>query len=609
MSERTEGKPLSPRKILEQELGYRDTKELWAIGYKPVLPLTPQDYSMGAVLPNIFFLMRWGYRRGKGKFVKTYGNPDAASLKDKAARVSMVADKLTKKEDSFSGFENKIEKTILADMLLAFCLENIRHETGRDKPVQRHFPTHYFSSWIDLPQRVSNLRGIPELIVSVLQKQKEGNSIQLGKHKGYFAVGSDFDDNLLLRIFSNGTFMKESDPQKSKSDFRADQFDENSNVGLDQLLTIRLAQLLGEAPQRIRGENSKISNQQPAAQLASKRFFEDLNIFLRAYGGKVPRQSLLPMIESCMAIGITNIFLSTIGLMIQWEQKGKIPDNANQCTWPVFMDCSCSTDNRIRRMSEESMDDVILRLGRFQVHLMCLQILDQHCKNEKLKDLPVAEPNPIARLNFLGDILNGNHDESRDIKRDLGRTCNKLSRAFEEINDVKVVKILENKDIHPAWRMAEAIVLIIGDKNLLGKYRSFLDSSMMIDEPNGIGRKRKGMSKGKLIDRRSFVLTNPSLEFLVHRHLRKSKKRTGKKPLSLAKFIDILRDRYGYYIDEEPPGLKISSDILKNNRMHLERRLRDLGLFIGVNDAESMKRLRQRYEGNNDNLETPGCED
>jgi hypothetical protein len=74
----------------------------------------------------------------------------------------------------------------------------------------------------------------------------------------------------------------------------------------------------------------------------------------------------------------------------------------------------------------------------------------------------------------------------------------------------------------------------------------------------------------------------------------------GVKPsiLSLAEFISILRDRYGFYIDEAPPRLSIPINLLQKNRAHLERRLRDMGLFIGVNDAESMKRLRQRFPAN-----------
>jgi hypothetical protein len=42
--------------------------------------------------------------------------------------------------------------------------------------------------------------------------------------------------------------------------------------------------------------------------------------------------------------------------------------------------------------------------------------------------------------------------------------------------------------------------------------------------------------------------------------------------------------------------MTISNDFLQTNRATLERRLRDLGLLIGVNDAEAMKRLQPRFE-------------
>jgi hypothetical protein len=42
--------------------------------------------------------------------------------------------------------------------------------------------------------------------------------------------------------------------------------------------------------------------------------------------------------------------------------------------------------------------------------------------------------------------------------------------------------------------------------------------------------------------------------------------------------------------------MTISNDLLQANRTTLERRLRDLGLLVGVNDAEAMKRLRPRFD-------------
>jgi hypothetical protein len=42
--------------------------------------------------------------------------------------------------------------------------------------------------------------------------------------------------------------------------------------------------------------------------------------------------------------------------------------------------------------------------------------------------------------------------------------------------------------------------------------------------------------------------------------------------------------------------MTISNELLRANRAILERRLRDLGLLVGVNDAEAMKRLHPRFE-------------
>ena len=76
--------------------------------------------------------------------------------------------------------------------------------------------------------------------------------------------------------------------------------------------------------------------------------------------------------------------------------------------------------------------------------------------------------------------------------------------------------------------------------------------------------------------------------------LRTGKKR-GYRPLSFKDFIRRLYERYGLCVDVAPPGMEISNDLLQENRAVLERRLRDLGLLVGVNDAEAMKHLSPRF--------------
>ncbi|MFQ3588636.1 MAG: hypothetical protein SNJ76_13375, partial [Fimbriimonadaceae bacterium] len=66
-------------------------------------------------------------------------------------------------------------------------------------------------------------------------------------------------------------------------------------------------------------------------------------------------------------------------------------------------------------------------------------------------------------------------------------------------------------------------------------------------------------------------------------------------PLAFAEFLSRLASRYGLCVDKSPDGQNLPQEILQKNRDTLERRLRDLGLLVGVNDAESMKHLRMRY--------------
>jgi hypothetical protein len=579
------------RSIVEEVLGKKNAKDLWAAGYRPALPITPLAFSLGSVLPAVLYMMRWGHRRGRGKFSDIYG---------KEATISGVAKHLSTDTPRFDGFAAEAQQAILGDLLLAFCLENKRHETGRDKQVQRVFPTHYFSSWIDLPVTVAHLRGVPELIVAVLARQAEGDVITNGRGSSHYTVRSGFEKNLLLKIFGSGTSIE--GPAIAYDNVKTDRFNEETPVGIDQLLAIRIAQSLGEAPTKVRGkkeEPPEITYQQPVAQLASHHFYEDFSVFLRVYGRHIPRQSLLSMIESCFSIAMSNIFLSTLNLILQWSNTGAISPKNEQSPWPLFVDCSVSADRTLRWFSEECMDDILRRLSRFSVCMMCLRILDQQAQQERLK-FPTAF-DTVARINFLGDLLFGRLNQSKEIEHDVRKICNKLSDALEEEGETQAKQILDNGDMLPAWRLAEAMVVMMGDKLQSAQFRQYMDSCLMLDQPNGIGRKRRVTLKGKATERRSIVLTNTALDFLVHRHLRKAKKGTGPAVLSLTDFISILRHRYGFYIDEAPFGVSIPSDQLRKNRSYLERRLRDLGLLIGVNDAEAMKRMRQRFEVDDEN--------
>jgi len=608
--------------VVEEVLNIKTTKALWTSSYTPVLPITPQNFSLDAVLPAMFYMFRWGQRRGKGKFTATFGeyrrqtvneeDTDESGMQEKGTKkkkelrvaIDGVAQNLSRKTDRFVGFNGPVEMAILGDLLLTYCLENKKLETGRQEQVQRVFPTHYYASWIDLPELVVHLRYVPEMVVALLADQPSGKYLERNQVNSHFPVGADFKSNLLLELFGSGMGIA-----GLTSNLTSDRFDENEHrIGIDQLLTIRMAQECGEAPLTIKGEVPEIPNQWPLARKAMEQFKEDLNVFIQAYGRTIPRKSLLSMLESCLSLGLTHILLSTVVLMNSWEKTGRVTAFKEQQSWPVFVDCSSGVDHTLRQLAEESMGEFLRQFDRLPIIMMCLRVLEQKAKYDAvIRQAGVALfPSAEDWINLLGDIYSGNHERALRILEALGEDGLRLADALEEANEAAAAQtILTSPEGNQAMRLAEGLCLLMGDNFLRKKYVQCLDSCLMSKHPNGLAHKRKtqrtdALGKRRSLEMRAILLPNTMLDYMVHRHLRKAAKGKGPKTLTFMNFMALLRERYGLYINQAPPGMSIPAELLLRNQRFLERRLRDLGVLVGVNDAESMKRLRQRFQAEGD---------
>ncbi|QDV68822.1 hypothetical protein Poly24_25350 [Rosistilla carotiformis] len=601
------------KEVLKEVLTPAMVKEIWTTNYTEALAFTLQDFSVGALLPAVFYMFRRGHRRGQGNFAEQFKpfpheKEFANSNAKKAGTVSSIARILAEDEAQFAEFKSPLAKDVLADFLLTHCLENRRHEPGRKKPVIRAFPTHYQSAWMDLPASVGDLRLVPESLVAILADQKEGDTVTSSStKKSFFRVNDDFTQNILLSVFGSGMSAREL-----KSDL-VDEFDESVEMGLDQLATIRVARKCKQpiklketrsvkAGGHGRG-SSAIANQHPIAKQGTRVFRDDTRLFLQAYGVSIPRQSLTQMLESCIGLGLTNIFLSTASSLFHWEQHGELPQS--ESPWPLVVDCSGGSDHELRRLSEESTDDATRRLHRLPVVLMALRILEYQSRYE-IDDLPPKRPDATQRINMLGDVLMERHKDSKMILRDVKKHCMKLSEQFkqEEIGEA-YVSILDDDSAmqNPVMRLAETVTQMMGDNHQIRHILACLGSCLMTGASNGLATERRvvfqamrnGRKSGMM---KSMLLTDTMLDFLVHRHLRKPGKggNTKSNPISFNDFVALLRERYGLLVDQAPPGQTISRELLQRNRRFLERRLRSLGLLMGVNDAESMKRLRPRFD-------------
>lgn len=589
------------RSIVEETLSVKRTRKLWTANYLPAIPFTPQNFDIGAVLPVVLYLMRWGHRRGAGAFEKAFGKNNDG--KSQVPTIVDVVQGLLAQGSEFMGFDDAGGRLLLADLLLAWCLENKKHALGHEEQVQRVFPTHYLSSWVDLPKSSGHLRGVPELVVLLLADQKKGEWVDSSNRKGLYPVEVGFDDNPLLGLFGRHMTVRGGHlADKGSADFFLE--DEADDLGIDELLAVRLAQACGHAPYKAKGkdESERIPNQRPLAIVASRYLREDLAIFIEVYGGAVPRQAFLQMFESGLSLGLTTILLSSTAMLLHFEKTGHLPEQDAQLPWPLFVDASQGQDSELRSLSEANCSEMIRRYERLPVITMLLRLLEDQLNDLEIKNPPQKIPDATSHINLLGDLLYKSHEESDEVHKSLRKDCRRLADALEENEEApEVVTRLRSQDTSSPVRMAEALVELMGRAIQQSTLLKGLESCLMTDRPNGLAVKRRVRrtdlsGRQASTDLRAIVLTPTMLDFLVHRHLRKAAKGRKEHFLSLRDFLDLLRKRHGLYIDSEPPGFPVSQTLLQRNKVAFERQLRDLGLLVGVNDAESMKQLKARYK-------------
>ena len=583
------------------------TREIWSYDYRTALPVSVQEFDLSAVLPAVFYMFRFGRRRGMGGFVGEFGLASGTpAQRRRSVTVDRIVDTLCRHpRGDFGGLEDSASKAILGDLLLCYCLDNARNALGRDKQVQRVAPAHYMSSWIDLPELVVHLRYVPETIVALLANQRGNGEVrwtpEQQRRATSFPVGGDIRYNVVVRPFAEGMLLRGGDPDS----LAGDKFDEaKESVGIDQLLMIRLAQRMRSAPRWTKTKHG-IPNRLSIASGSTRRFSTDLRNYLDAYADHVPRQFLVEALESCLAVGLTSMLSSVVRIMEEWSKSGRFDGDEGPCD--IFVDCSGGADRKLRALAEQSMDEYMRRTRRLLVHFMALRLLDYRVRiNVRMKrEFRVDElkdaPNATEWLTLLGDVVHGRHARSGDIMSRLDFLPDDLASALEDDYADVAATLADDQAIrNPVFRLAEGLVALQGRK-VQSHLAMLIDSALLIDRPNGLARKRRAQrtiaGARRAVVLRSVAFTDTALEYLVHLLLLEPGDEIATRPwFSFNDFIRSVRDRYGFCVDRSPEGMDIPNELLQRNRGFLDRRLRDLGLLISVNDAEAMKRLTPRFK-------------
>jgi hypothetical protein len=292
-------------------------------------------------------------------------------------------------------------------------------------------------------------------------------------------------------------------------------------------------------------------------------------------------------------------------MLFVWFEQGALPAFDKQAPASFFVDASSGVDGKLREASETSMGDFFRRLESLPVILMCIRLLDFEAQSDEQLKVHRKSIRPHANtwIDLLGQILHGRVPESRDLHRYFARLANQLAANLEDEHEA-AAELLNANEVQDnvVIRMATCLTYLQGRSKTLTNMLEWIDCALMAKTPAALTRKRSvsrvtgGMGSSRR-DVRSFVLTDDFLDYIVHLHVARSRTDGVQRPLSFQQLLQAMRERHGLYVDQCPQGSMISDELLRLNRSVLERRLRDLGLLVGVNDAESMKHLRPRYAG------------
>lgn len=553
-------------------------------------PLTLVDYNnfrMHEVLSGLMYVMRFGRRRGTGNWSRVFASSAApdGSRRPPLPTVLEVASVLARDCDLLKGFDTAEGQSILADWL-ATSVVTTKNDTGDvSDQVQWVLPLHYFACWVDLPVHFNHMRGVPELLAGMLADASPG-VLQPGDG-GAFKVAAAPSDNVLLRVLSDGV---EPGPQ---FDQRGDRLVSKGDLDEDALLCALLGSSLKAAPTPIGGPRGEVRVFAPLCPRQARVLRDDISVLMRAYGDSIPPAALTDYLCALLCVNLSAYWIRhviTANALYETAEHGEA-DTAELC---FLIDSSAGQDIDLRRASEQSIayhTDSMLRYVRTSVGFRLLATI---ARRQKLRVAPEHET-----IQHLVDLAELRRAMPQDVHFASRNYLSRIQDAFEipEHRDSLPVSARdlmagssEQDGLTEFDRLVE--VLICLQPELLDRLTSKVHTGFTGSAVSyGIAG-----TYGKRPPRKFYRLSDAALEALVHVHGVKHNGSLAPTPVSVRDFASKLRDRYGFHVSDPPKVLgRLPQELYEQNMRYLKDRLRALGLFTDVSDAEGMQRLHLMY--------------
>ncbi len=596
------------RTNLRDSLGRKLERAVWSSNADSLLPIQFNDVDLKAVIPAVLYILRFGARPGKGYFTTSFVTKgDSSGRKDKVT-ANDIADLLLADENRayFSvEVDEKVAHRLISNTLSGLVFQNTRNRRGTNHAIIRTLPNHFMSAKFDLPEKVSHLRGIPEITVSAIvgDSRKPSRPFIKDAHQMTSSKESfnNYGSNLLLAKFARAIKVNESKSAANTGNPREEiEEAEAIDLEIDQLLQVRVAQCLSGFPNKQTSNGKTFEPFSVVTERQWRIFSEDLRHFIRYFSKNLSRNEFTAALEMMIGVNLFAMLNSYIKIMNTWAMSGEVLSHDDQAPYPVFIDCSGGDNRTIRLLAENSWENLSRKIASATTAIKGFQFIE-HLLGEvgggsKLKrdDNNFSEKTPREKLEAAGEVLtNNNHRVNTYIEMRMDQFLDSVSN--ETIGEP--LGSLYRMEEHIALGAGRVVADLMGTtltvQKMIGSMKDLLHegegptASMIIWRQTR--NKGNGNSKSKVT--REIVASDIFLETFVHRLLIDPNSGSPR-TLTVRRFIDEIASRYGLSIDADPAA---NSYLLTENRGYLEERLRALGLLVGVNDSENMKILRPRF--------------
>jgi len=324
-----------------------------------------------------------------------------------------------------------------------------------------------------------------------------------------------------------------------------------------------------------------------------RQFFYDV-IILLVYRNSVPRRELLHYLTVLLnfhcALFVMKTFTQVNAIVETHKTKcsscKSIASSSEfnklcKCDFQpkMFVDLTLGQDKICDSLSKRSVDMNYSEMFRYIKTHYKLVKLAEFAATKGQKDL-----GPEQLIGFLNHPdLNGHF--SYELSRIIGDPDMEGNENLQEILKM---------DIPPLDKFIE----ILCNDPANWKFRTRNHKSMMTSLCNM--NRDDGFLQGGRGKKRKYVLGNVLLEVLVQLAVVSADPSKGfnTQPITIASFVEWLKNRYGLYINSWPSGSDSpeTAKALTNNYNALKDRLRQLGFYTDLSDASNSQVIKPRFK-------------